>query len=253
MARAVWLRNFTMYKHTWATSILPNFFEPFLYLLGMGVGLGAYMSQGLSGQDYIAFIAPGLVASAAMNGASFEVTYNVFVRMHFAKLYNAYLATPASIEDIMAGEILWAVFRSLVYGTIFTLILGLYTLIGYPIITQKTVLLLPFVLALIGAMFAAIGLVFTALVKSIDLFSYYFTLFLTPLFLFSGIFYPVSRFPHGDAIAWFTPLYHCVRLCRGIMQGPLTIEHSVSVIWLIGVTWLLYRLMPRLIRKKLLS
>lgn len=253
MARAVWLRNFTMYRHTWLVSILPNFFEPFLYLLGMGVGLGAYMSQGLSGQDYIAFIAPGLVASAAMNGASFEATYNVFVRMHFAKLYNAYLATPASIEDIMAGEILWAVFRSVFYGVIFVFILGIYTLVGYPLITQKTVLLLPFVLTLIGALFAAIGLFFTSVIKSIDLFSYYFTLFLTPLFLFSGIFYPVSRFPHGETIAWFTPLYHCVRLCRGVMQGPLTVDHTISVAWLLVVTWLLYRLMPRFIKKKLLS
>jgi lipooligosaccharide transport system permease protein len=253
MALAVWQRNFTMYKHTWVMSLLPNFFEPFLYLLGMGVGLGVYLSEGIHGQDYVAFIGPGLVAAAAMNGASFEVTYNVFVRMNFAKLYNAYLATPASIIDIMAGEILWAVFRAVLYGAIFALILGLYSLVGYPIISSSTVWLLPFLLILIGTAFSAIGLFFTAVIKSIDLYSYYFTIFLTPLFLFSGIFYPVSRFPFGESIAWWTPLYHCVKLCRGVMQGPLTQDHLVSVIWLGALILLLFLFMPRFIRKKLLS
>ncbi len=81
MAYAIWMRNVTAYAHTWKINLLPNFFEPILYLIGMGLGLGAYLERGMEGQDYIAFIAPGLMAAAAMNGASFETTYNMFVRM----------------------------------------------------------------------------------------------------------------------------------------------------------------------------
>ena len=106
LAWAVWMRNYTVYRRTWLMNILPNFFEPLLYLVGMGIGLGAYVNEGMTGASYIAFIAPGLMASAAMNGATFETTFNTFVKLHFGKLYDAYLGTPAEPEDIVAGEAL---------------------------------------------------------------------------------------------------------------------------------------------------
>ena len=207
---AVWMRNVTVYRHTWMTNLLPNFFEPLLYLLGMGVGLGFYMDRGIDGQDYMVFIAPGLLAGAAMNGASFETTYNMFVKMNFAKVYQAYLCTPVQLQDIAFGELLWAITRALIYGIAFLLILVGFTVAGYPILSGWMPFLLPFALALVGALFALIGQLFTSKVKVIDLYSYYYTLWLTPLFLFSGIFFPVDRFPHGETIAWATPLYHCV-------------------------------------------
>ncbi len=120
---AVWMRNVTVYRHTWMTNLLPNFFEPLLYLLGMGVGLGFYMEKGIDGQAYLVFIAPGLLAGAAMNGASFETTYNMFVKMNFAKVYQAYLSTPVQLQDIAFGELLWAITRALIYGIAFLLIL----------------------------------------------------------------------------------------------------------------------------------
>ena len=105
MVAAVWLRNLTVYRHSWHVTILPNFFEPLLYLFSMGIGVGSYVAQGggVEGREYLAFIGPGLLAAAAMNGASFEVTYNMFVKMNFGRIYDAFLATPATVEDLVVG------------------------------------------------------------------------------------------------------------------------------------------------------
>lgn len=252
MAFGVWMRNFTEYRHTWKMNLLPNFFEPILYLVGMGIGLGFYIESGMGGQDYVAFIAPGLLAASAMNGASFETTYNMFVKMNFAKLYDAYLSTPVQVEDIALGELLWAVTRALIYGVAFLIVLGVLALFGYRVLTSPAALLIPFALVLVGLVFALIGQAFTSMVHQIDLYSYYYTLFLTPLFLFSGIFFPVDRFPAGDVIAWFTPLYHSVRLMRGLAQGPLSAAHAVDVIWLTVVAVLLAAFVPRRLRGRLL-
>ena len=218
----------------------------------MGLGLGAYISGDLGGRTYVAFIAPGLTAAAAMNGATFECTYNMFVRMHYGRLYDAYLSTPAELQDVAVGELLFAVTRALLYGLGFLVVLGALTLGGYPLITSPWAALLPLALLLVGAMFACIGQAFTALVQVIDMYAWYYTLFLTPLFLFSGIFFPVDRFPLGAEIAWCTPLYHGVRLCRGLAQGPLGAEQLVSTLWMLAVTGALLAVVPSLLRRRML-
>ncbi len=249
MAKAVWWRNATVYRRTWLKNILPNFFEPLLYLVGMGLGLGFYVGKGISGQNYIAFIGPGLLASAAMNGSIFEVTYNLFVKLHFDKLYDAYLTTPAQMQDVAMGELLWSVTRAGIYGTAFMIVLLAMTLFGYPIITSWTAILMPPAVLLIGMTFALIGMWFSSYIKTIDLYSYFYTLFLTPLFLFSGIFFPTSRFPHGDQIAWFTPLYHGVRLMRGLAHGQIDTGVWVSTAWLVVVSLVLFIIVPRRMRR----
>lgn len=253
LATAVWRRNFTVYRHTWMLNILPNFFEPLLYLLGMGLGLGFYLREGLGGGEYLAFIAPGLMAAAAMNGASFETTYNMFVKMTFAKLYDAFLCTPCQLQDIAFGELMWAVTRALIYGCGFLLVLIGFTAAGYPILSGWAPLALPLALALVGALFALIGQLFTAVVTVIDLYSYYFTLWLTPLFLFSGIFFPVDRFPAGTEIAWCTPLYHAVRLVRGLCRSELGGAELVSAAWMAVLTLVLLWAVPRVMRRRMIT
>ncbi len=250
MAWAVFMRNATEYRYSWKTSILPNFFEPLLYLLGMGVGLGFYLNDGIDGYSYLAFIAPGLTASAAMNGASFETTYNMFVRMTYARLYDAYLCTPAQIQDIAAGELMWAVARAMIYGVAFWLITVLMTVLGYELLSSPWALLIPLALVIVGTTFALVGQLFTAIIQRIDLYAYYYTLWLTPLFLFSGIFFPVERFPAGDTIAWFTPLYHAVRLCRGLAHGVLDDTHLLSAVWMLVVCGLLWLMVPRRLKRR---
>jgi lipooligosaccharide transport system permease protein len=216
----VWQRNLWVYRDRWLFALLPNFFEPLFYLLGMGVGLGFYIAGGGEfGGSYLAFIGPGLIASSAMNGASFETTYNTFIKLHFAKLYDAMIATRINMQDVALGELLWAVTRALAYGMIFMFI----TLFFDVPFTWRVLLALP-AIALTGYCFSAIGLAFTSVIPIIDIYSYYFTLFITPLFLFSDIFFPIAdRFPPAlVAVAQFTPLYQAVQLIRGILLGDLS-------------------------------
>lgn len=235
----VWLRNLWVYHERWQYGLLPNFFEPLFYLLGLGVGLGYYVSAGDAFQgNYIAFIAPGLVAASAMNGASFETTYNVYVKLHWARIYDAVIATPVSAADVTLGEALWAVFRSLLYG-------GVFLLVTLAFQTPLTWRLLPALLAiaLVGWAFAGLGLAFTSTVPNIDLFSYYFTMFLTPSFLFSDIFFPVAeRFPPWLAtVAQVTPLYRSVQLVRGIVIGaPETLLLDIAYLFLFGAVFVAY-------------
>src|SRR5919106_6972981 len=221
-ALAVWRRNAAMYRRTWKWNILPNFFEPVFYLFSIGVGVGAYVSE-MGGTTYLVFLAPGLVCVAAMNGASFEVTYNIYVRLIFEKAYDAMLTTPIEPDDILAGEVFWAVTRASIYGGCFFVVLALFRLTPLP--SSLWVLL---VIPITGLLFAAIGIVFSLSIPNIDMFSFYFTLFLTPLFLFSDVFFPLNE---RLSVPWlwvaeFLPLLHPVRLARASFGG----EFSLSVL-----------------------
>jgi len=244
----VWQRNATVYRHTFLYNIVPNFFEPFLYLLGMGIGLGAYIS-GIEGISYLQYISPGLLATSAMMGASFEVTYNVYVKMHFGKTYDGMITTPVCIEDIAVGEMFWAASRSFIYGGAFFIVLILFGLVN----SIESVLVLG-VIVLIGLMFAGIGLTFTALVKDINLYNFYFTLFITPLFLFSGIFFPVHTLPGWiQSVAWYTPLYHAVNLCRTIQLGSATDPVWEELLWMILVSLAFFVSSVILMRRRVLK
>jgi lipooligosaccharide transport system permease protein len=244
-AARVWFRNLTIYRHTFRLNIVPNFFEPVFYLLSMGVGLGAYVA-GVA-DSYLAWVAPGLFAASAMNGATFEVTYNVFVKIVFDRTYDAMLSTPLSVEEIAAGEIAWAVTRAGIYGVAFLAVMAAFGLCHSPWV----LLAVPAAL-LIGLLFAGIGLTFTALNKQIDLYSYYFTLFLTPLFLFSEIFFPLERMPEAlRLLAFFTPLYHAVRLCRFLFLGTDPGAALTSAAWIAVAALGLCALSIRLLRRRL--
>jgi lipooligosaccharide transport system permease protein len=227
-ALAVWRRTAAMYKKTWKWNILPNFFEPVFYLFSIGLGVGAYISE-MGGTSYLAFIAPGLVCVAAMNGASFEVTYNIYVRLVFEKTYDAMLTTPIEPDDVLVGEILWAVTRSCVYGGCFFVVLMLFGLTPLP--SSLSVI---FVIPMTGLLFAAIGMVFSLRIPNIDMFSFYFTLFLTPLFLFSDVFFPLKERLTGVWlwVAEALPLLHPVRLARASFRG----EFSAIIFWDLAYT-----------------
>jgi lipooligosaccharide transport system permease protein len=222
-AFAVWRRNAAMYRRTWKWNILPNFFEPVFYLFSIGIGVGSYVSE-IGGTSYIAFLAPGLVCVAAMNGASFEVTYNIYVRLVFEKTYDAMLTTPIEPDDILMGEVLWAVTRSCIYGGCFFVVLACFGLTPMPW-SLWALLVIP----ITGLLFAAIGIVFSLRIPNIDLFSFYFTLFLTPLFLFSDVFFPLKERLTGPwlKLAEILPLLHPVRLARACFSG----EFSWIALW----------------------
>jgi lipooligosaccharide transport system permease protein len=242
----LWERNAAIYRRTYKLNILPNFFEPFFYLLAMGLGLGAYLSR-IEGVEYIDYIAPGLVATAALYGAGFEVTFNCFVKMQFGKIYDAAMATPLSIEDIGLGELLWGTTRALIYGQVFLIIAAAFGVIHTPL-----ALLSPVAISLIGLMFSVIGLTYTALVPLIDYFTYFWTMFVTPMFLFSGIFFPLDRLPEwAQVLAWFMPLHHAVNLMRALMLTGDLGAALAAALWIAVLTGALFVLPLNLLRRRL--
>ena len=246
-ALSVWRRNTSMYRRTWKSNILPNFFEPVFYLTAIGIGVGAYISQ-MGGLSYVEFLAPGLVCVAAMNGASFEVTYNFFVRLNFEKAYDAIMTTPVEPDDILAGEVLWAVTRSCIYGGCFFIVIALTGLAPLP----SSLLALPLI-PLAGLLFSAIGLTFSLRIPNIDFFSFYFTLFLTPLFLFSDVFFPLEeRIPEKwQWIAELLPLLHPVRLARAAFRGETSLILLWDLAYLLGMSLLLLAWARRGVQKRL--
>ena len=244
---SVWRRNASMYRRTWKWNLLPNFFEPVFYLFSIGIGVGAYISQ-MAGVSYMAFLAPGLVCVAAMNGASFEVTYNIFVRLTFEKTYDAMLTTPIEPDDILCGEVLWAITRASIYGGCFFIVLALFGLTPLP--SSLWVLA---VIPVTGLLFATIGMAFSLRIANIDLFSFYFTLFLTPLFLFSDVFFPLRErlSPGWLWVAEALPLLHPVRLARAAFNAHFSWLTVWDVAYTVGVSFLLFLWARRSVRQRL--
>ena len=251
----VWQRNVTIFGKYWKSIMAPNFVEPLLYLAALGLGLGAFIQRGgIDGQSYIQYIAPGLLASNAMFAASFESTFNTFVKLKIDRIYDAIITTPVNAEDVVAGEYLWAGTRATLYGTGF---LAVLTILGFafeePLVTSWWALFIPPMLLVIGIMFSVMGTLFTSLIERIDLYSYYFTLVVTPLFLFSGIFFPVKNFPAPvPQVAWFTPLYHAVNVCRELATGPSPAV-LVDVAWIVVFTLVLALIPVQIMRRRLIG
>ena len=213
-ALAVWRRNALVWRKLICPSLFINFGEPFIYLLGLGFGLGLYIGD-MAGMPYFTFLASGLVASSAMNTASFEGTYSVHTRMVPQRTYEAMLATPLSVDDIVAGEMLWCATKSLISSSA---IFAVATLLG-AVESWQALLSLP-VYFVIGLCFAAPALLVSAVSPSYDFFSYYFTLVITPMFIFCGVFYPVTTLPDiAQSLVQVLPLAHAIALVRPLLAG----------------------------------
>ncbi len=234
----VWQRNFSVYRRTWKISFLPPLLEPLLYILAFGVGLAVmvgelqYAGRPLS---YTVFIAPALVSVAIMYNAFFETTYNSFVRMYWQKTYDALLATPLNLEEIILGEMLWAATKSVIAATLMGSVISLCGLFEYP----GALLLIP-IAALGGLLFAAFGMICTALVPGIEMFNLPIFLGVTPMFLFSGTFFPLENLPGwAQSLAQLLPLTHLVALVRGSALEFWSGSLWLSLLYLLAVTAIL--------------
>ncbi len=217
-----------------------------MYLVALGFGLGAFVEE-INGVPYINFIAPGLIASSTMFATATECTYGTYIRMTYQKTFDAILSTPVNIDDLVAGELLWGATKSIFYGTAISIVLSMFGLISSPMI----ILIIP-VLFFSGLIFAETAVMATALVPGIDSFSYFFTLLLTPSFLFSGIFFPLDTLPPiVTKIAFFTPLYHLVNICRAFSSGRINIVWDI--IWILAVCALLAPYTFRLMRRRIIK
>jgi lipooligosaccharide transport system permease protein len=245
----VWRRNFDVFMKTIRVNFLPSLLEPLLYLIALGVGLGGFI-QAVEGMPYINFIAPALVAISIMNGSFFECTYGSFVRMYFQKTFDAIIATPVSVEEVIAGELMWGATRATINSTTVLVVIAAFGLISSPLF-----LLVPLVAFLSGLMFASIAMCFTAIAPDIDFFNYPAFLLVTPMFLLSGTFFPLSQLPPlvQTAAQIFLPLTHVVNLTRGLVLGRTEVFLLLSLVWIVVVTLVFFVLSINLMKKRLIK
>lgn len=246
LAWRVWQRELTLYKRIWPSTILSTLFDPILYLVAMGFGLGSYVS-GVGAGSYAQFIAPGMVAAAMMYAAAYEAAWNSYVRIFVERSYEAMITTPAALEDVIGGEVLWATTRAVVTSTI---VLGVVA--GFGLVASWWALLVPVVAILGGAMFTVLGLSFTVGRKHMDQLTFMFTLGVTPMFLFSGVFFPLATLPTWvQALAWASPLYHLVSVIRALTTGALAWTLLLHIGWMLALTLALWGYPAKVLRTKL--
>ncbi|HOO41650.1 MAG TPA: ABC transporter permease [Syntrophales bacterium] len=249
----VWQRNFIVYRRTWLVSFLPPLLEPLFYLLAFGVGMsvliGSLHYEGTP-VSYAKFIAPALIAINIMSNAFYENTYASFVRMYYQKTFDAMMATPLTVGEIIAGEIVWGATKAVFATAIMMTVISFFGLIRYP----DGLLLIP--LAFLGGLaFGAMGMLFTAVVPHIELFNLPIFLFITPMFLFGGTFFPLENLPiWARQFALVLPLTHLVNLCRAFSYGAYGGSLFVmSFFYLAGLTLILFPLAIHKMHRRLIK
>jgi lipooligosaccharide transport system permease protein len=224
-------RSVMVARRNWIV-VVSGFFEPLFYLLSIRIGLSELVGDvEVAGRmvDYAEFVAPALMAASAMNGAVFDATMNVFVKLKYVKLYDAVLATPLSPADVALGEIGWAVVRGTLYSTAFLVTMTALGMTG----SWWVLTTVPFCV-LIAFAFAAVGMAVTTYMRSWVDFEYV-TAATMPLFLFSATFYPLSSYGEWGWVVQLSPLYHGVALVRAVNTGTLGSAAAVHVGVLAGM------------------
>lgn len=242
----VFQRNLSVYRKLYKSSIVLNFVEPILYLFAFGYGFGSYLGE-VEGMPYPKFIAPGIIASSTMFASTYESTYGTYVRMQIQRTFDAILSTPVTVNDLIVGEMIWGAFKSVFYGSIMV-----FTLFFLGFLDSPTSFLIIPILFLSGIIFSEISIMVTSLVPGVDSFNYFYTLFMTPLFLFSGVFFPVTVLPHGlREIADFTPLFHVTSICRAYSQGLM--PSPIHFLYLLSLSLVLFYPSMLLMRRRILD
>jgi lipooligosaccharide transport system permease protein len=213
----VFLRNWLVWRKLAIPSLIGNIAEPLIWLVAFGYGMGALVGQvevnGVS-VPYILFLASGSICMSAMNAASFEALYSAFSRMHVQKTWDGIMNAPVGLDDVLLAEMLWAGFKA-----IFTTTAILFVMLGLGISHSPKLFVAWFVLIGVGITFSCIALIFNALAKGYDFFTYYFTLFMTPMMFLSGVFFPLEQLPGAvRAVAGWLPLASAVALVRPLFM-----------------------------------
>jgi lipooligosaccharide transport system permease protein len=242
-------RSLMVYRRNWMV-IVSGFFEPLFYLLSIRVGFGALIGDIEAGGrtiGYAEFVAPALMAAAAMNGAIFDSTMNVFYKVKHSKLYDSVLATPMTTADVALGEIAWAMLRGLIYSVAFLATMWALGMTG----SAWVVLAVP-ACVLIGFAFAAVGMAVTSFMRSWSDFEYV-PAVQVPLFLFSATFFPLSQYGSWGWVVQLSPLYHGVALVRGANLGEWSWTYLVHVGVLVALALVGLAITARRLRMMLLT
>jgi lipooligosaccharide transport system permease protein len=245
----VWYRDFLVWTRYWWTSLIGGLGEPVLYFLAMGYGLGSFVKD-IQGYPYVQFLAPGLICSTIMHSASFETTYSSYTRMAIQKTYHSIAVTPINVGEVIAGEILWGATKAMLSGGIM-----LVAVIVMGILPREHLANLVFLVPLLvveAVLFSALGMLMTSFAKDYDFFTYYFTLGLEPMFLFSGTFFPLDSLPAVvQKVALFLPLAGPVALSRSLVLGVPYPYGAWGILWTVVLTavvsiWSIRRMVKRL-------
>jgi lipooligosaccharide transport system permease protein len=244
----VWNHELMLFKRYWASSTVSSVVQPIIYLLAFGLGVGTLVAS-IDGLSYVEFVGTGSVATAVLFASAFPGMFNTYVRRVFQRSYDALLAAPVSVDELVTAEGSWIAAKAGIYGS-FPLIVTFF----FGLAPSWGMLAVPFIGFLTGLGFAFFGMWVSAVVKTIDETTYVTSAVLTPLFLVAGTFFPISNLPDWAQIAaQFNPLYHCVQLVRDACFGwePVTDLYHLGVLTLFAVvTW---AMAVRQLRKKLVD
>ncbi|MBS4097308.1 MAG: ABC transporter permease [Sulfuricella sp.] len=246
---AVWQRNFLVWRKLAIPALLGNLADPAFYMLGLGYGLGGLLPE-VNGMSYLAFLASGTVCYSTMNAASFEALYSGFSRMHVQKTWDAILNAPLTLDDVLFGELVWIITKSLMSGLA---ILVIIWVMGLQASFAMSLWAIP-VIILMGFCFTGMALVINAVSPSYDFFMYYFTLAITPMVLLGGVFYPVDQLPAFlQGVSAALPLTHAIEMVRPLMLGAIPPQVAGHVLVLLVYGALGYYLALALTRRRLLK
>ena len=244
----VWRRNLLVWRKLAIASILGNIADPLLYMLALGYGIGSFIGN-VGGMPYVAFIGTGMVCQSAMFTASFEGMYSAFSRMHVQRTWEAIINAPIALDDVMLAEWVWCATKA-VMSTAAILVVIFALGFGH---TWHALWILPLGFV-VGLCFGAFGLVMNALAPSYDFFTYFFTLVLTPMLLFSGVYFPVEQMPAWLAhIASVLPLKHAIDMARPLMLGQAPADIALHVAVLAVYAIVAYYVALVLTRRRLLK
>jgi lipooligosaccharide transport system permease protein len=241
-------REVANFRTFWKATTFSSLLEPIVYLLAFGLGLGATLVNRVDGLDYVQYVGTGMVATAVIFSSAFPAMFGTFVKERFQRTYDAILAAPVDVEELVTAEMLWIGLRSSLYGC-FPLIVSF----AFGLDPTPGMLLVPLFAFFTSLIFSAFGITVAASVAKIDQFNYVTTLFITPLFLVAGTFFPINQLPEGVQVAsQLNPLHHLVELVRHAAFG-FEMTDLLRVAFLIVVALALWRVAVARMEKRLID
>jgi lipooligosaccharide transport system permease protein len=251
-AYRVWQRSRDVFRRRLKTEAIGIAVEPFVVILALGLGLGRFVELE-SGQEYVVFLAPGLLALFPMFAAVFECAWGSYVRLEMQGTYNAILATPVSVDDVITGEILWGTTRALINASYILIVMIILTPSLDMVQSPWALLVIP-IAVVPGLLFSAISICFASVARAMSQFSYFFNLVINPMFWFGGAFFPFDALPGwAQTLGWCIPLTHIVELYRGLLTGDLHAGLLIHFAWLVVATAFFYWLAIVSMRKRLVQ
>jgi lipooligosaccharide transport system permease protein len=241
-------RDVAIFGRYWKATTFSSIVQPTIYLLAFGLGFGSLVKH-VGHLTYVQYVATGVVATAVLFSSAFPGMFNTFIRWQFQRTYDAILAAPVDVEELITAEVLWISVRAGVYG-----VAPLLVAMAFGLEPKLGMLLVPEICFVTGFGFAAFGVTVAAVAKTIDNFNYITSAVLTPLFLVAGTFFPISALPQGlRTVAEFNPLYHCVQLVRDASLGGLGMADLGHLAVLVAFALLMWRLAVRQLGRRLID